>query len=108
LRSHFKRLCANSLEKLAGNFFELAGKQQGNILEAQGIPAAVESKDPQLECAASPKPPASHFPLLLLDESSVINDFDGSAGCERVQREPGWMSPQRFVRDRWDDLTDAS
>ena len=32
LRSHFKRLGGNSLEKLAGNFFELAGKQQGILL----------------------------------------------------------------------------
>jgi hypothetical protein len=32
LRSHFKRLGGNSLEKLAGNFFELAGKQQGIFL----------------------------------------------------------------------------
>src|SRR5258705_9357574 len=31
LRSHFKSLCANSLEKLAGNFFDLAGKQQGML-----------------------------------------------------------------------------
>ena len=37
LRSHFKSLCANSLEKLAGNFFDLAGKQQGMILRKQGI-----------------------------------------------------------------------
>jgi hypothetical protein len=36
LRSHFKRLGENSLERLAGNFFELAGKQQGNTLEEQG------------------------------------------------------------------------
>jgi hypothetical protein len=43
LRSHFKSLCANSLEKLAGNFFELAGKQQGMILRKQGICSGVIS-----------------------------------------------------------------
>jgi hypothetical protein len=43
LRSHFKRLCANSLEKLAGNFFDLAGKQQGMILRKQGICSGVIS-----------------------------------------------------------------
>ena len=34
---------ANSLEKLAGNFFELAGKQQGMILRKQGICSGVIS-----------------------------------------------------------------
>src|SRR5260221_13564909 len=43
LRSHFKSLCANSLEKLAGNFFDLAGKQQGMILRKQGICSGVIS-----------------------------------------------------------------
>jgi hypothetical protein len=43
LRSHFKSLCANSLERLAGNFFELAGKQQGMILRKQGICSGVIS-----------------------------------------------------------------
>src|ERR1700681_3585658 len=34
---------ANSLEKLAGNFFEPAGKQQGIILRKQGICSGVIS-----------------------------------------------------------------
>jgi hypothetical protein len=100
LRSHFKRLDGNSLEKLAGNFFELAGKQQGILWKNRELS---RSRKTTIRNWIAQRHHRHRFSWFLLDESLVKTILIEVRESTRT----GWMSPQRFVRGRW-DLADAS